>query len=115
MARSGRYPGELGDELAPLIGAEVGTVAVGDQTSVNLYKLATAALRHVGRASILTDAGNFPSDRYVLAGVAEAAGGSLVVAPEDLDEKAVYHVEQFLLRGGRVLLMLDPVHAALGL
>lgn len=76
---------ELGDELAPLIGAEVGTVAVGDQTSVNLYKLATAALRHVGRASILTDAGNFPSDRYVLAGVAEAAGGSLVVAPEDAE------------------------------
>ena len=38
----------------------------------------------------------------------------VVVAPEDLEPKAVFHLEQFLLRGGRVLLMLDPVHAPLG-
>lgn len=75
----------IGDRLAPLIGAPPGTVAVADQTSINLFKLASAALRYTGRPSILTDAGNFPSDRYVLEGVATAAGGRLVVAPEDAD------------------------------
>lgn len=35
----------------------------------------------------------------------------VVVAPEDWDEKRAYHLDQYLLRGGRVLLMLDPVHA----
>lgn len=79
----------LGDELAPLIGAPPGTVAVCDQTSVNLYKLASAALAHTGRGSIVTDAGNFPSDRYVLAGVAEAAGGRLIVMPEDPDVSTI--------------------------
>ena len=84
----------LGDELAPVIGAGPGTVAIGDQTSINLFKLATAALRSTGRPSILTDAGNFPSDRYVLAGVAAAAGGRLVVAPEDADvDELAAHLE----------------------
>ncbi len=73
----------LGDLLAPLIGASGGSVAVGDQTSVNLYKLADAALADGRRPSILTDAGNFPSDRYVLEAVARRNGGRLVVAPED--------------------------------
>jgi kynureninase len=73
----------IGDLLAPLIGAEPGEVAVADQTSVNLYKLASAALAQSGRPNILTDAGNFPSDRYILGSIAEAAGGTLVVVPED--------------------------------
>ena len=37
----------------------------------------------------------------------------LVVGPQDLEEKQVYHFEQFLLRGGKTLLLLDPVHAPL--
>ena len=73
----------VGDRLAPLLGAPPGSVLISDQTSVNLYKLASAALSHSGGSSILTDAGNFPSDRYVLAGIAEAAGGRLVVIEED--------------------------------
>jgi len=73
----------LGDRLAPLIGAQPGEVAIADQTSINLYKLATAALNATGRPDIITDAGNFPSDRYVLGSVAEAAGGRLIVVPED--------------------------------
>jgi kynureninase len=75
----------LGDALAPLIGAPAGSVAISDQTSINLFKLASAALEHTGRPSILTDAGNFPSDRYILEAVAARAGGRLVVAPEDAD------------------------------
>ena len=74
---------EVGDLLAPLIGAAEGEVAIGDQTSVNLYKLAMAALDGSGRNRILTDAGNFPSDLYILASVAHHHGGELVVIDED--------------------------------
>jgi len=73
----------VGDRLAPLIGARAGEVAIADQTSINLYKLASAGLAASGRKNILTDAGNFPSDRYVLGSIAEAAGGRLVIVPED--------------------------------
>ncbi len=73
----------VGDRLAPLIGASPGEVLVCDQTSVNLFKLATAALEHAGRPNIVTDVGNFPSDRYVLESVARAAGGRLLLVRED--------------------------------
>lgn len=73
----------IGDELAPLIGADAGEVAVCDQTSINLYKLATAGLRATQRMNIVTDRGNFPSDRYLLESVASAQGGRLILAPED--------------------------------
>lgn len=74
---------EIGERLAPMLGAQSDEVALCDQTSINLFKLATAGLAHSGRADIITDAGNFPSDRYVLEGVARSAGGSLIFAPED--------------------------------
>jgi kynureninase len=70
---------ETGDLLAPLIGARPGEVTISDQTSVNLYKLAAAALADGGRSDIVTSAANFPSDLYVLDGVASAAGGRLRV------------------------------------
>ena len=74
---------ETGDLLAPLIGASPGEVVVGDQTSVNLYKLAMAALAASDRKRILTDAGNFPSDLYILDSVARHHGGELIVIDED--------------------------------
>jgi kynureninase len=74
---------DIGDELAPLIGGGPGEVAVCDQTSVNLFKLASAALSASGRTTIVSDRGNFPSDLYVLDGIAKAAGGRLVLLPED--------------------------------
>ena len=43
--------------------------------------------------------------------VPEAVDVLLVLAPDSLGDKAVYHFEQFLLRGGRGILLLDPVHA----
>lgn len=73
----------IGDRLAPLIGASQGEVAVADQTSINLYKLAASGLAASGRPNILTDRGNFPSDRYILGSIAEAAGGRLILVPED--------------------------------
>lgn len=70
----------IGDRLAPLIGASPGEVLISDSTSVNLYKLAMAALGITeSRRRIVTDDANFPTDLYVLRGVAEAMGGSLDV------------------------------------
>ncbi len=68
-------PVALGDRIAPLVGAGAGEVAVADGTSVNLYKLAVAALRaRPGRGRIVTDDLNFPSDLYILASAADAVG-----------------------------------------
>ena len=63
-------PGRAGDLLGSyLLGAAPGQVAVCDSTTVNLYKLARAALSaRPGRSVIVTDDDNFPTDRYVLAG-----------------------------------------------
>jgi len=64
-------PGRVGDLIAPLVGAAAGQVAVADSTTVNLYKLAGAALAATDRTVIVTDRGNFPTDRYVFDGLAE--------------------------------------------
>lgn len=62
-------PGRLGAKVAALIGARADEVVVCDSTSVNLFKLATAAVRaQAPRREILSDARNFPSDAYVLQG-----------------------------------------------
>jgi len=80
---------EIGNELAPLIGASPGEVAVGDQTSVNLFKLASAALEASDGPDILSDEGNFPSDLHVLEHVANRAGGDLILLPEDPTSDAI--------------------------
>src|SRR5262249_25618344 len=66
----------VGDHLGKkLLGAAPGQVAVSDSTSVNLYKLATAALdTRPGRRVILSSSDNFPTDRYILEGLAAARG-----------------------------------------
>src|SRR4051794_37405585 len=65
-------PAEVGDLLgAELLGAAPGQVMVADSTTINLYKLAAAALdARPGRRVIVTDDDNFPTDRYVLEGLA---------------------------------------------
>ena len=66
----------LGEKLAPLVGAGPGRVLLSDSTSVNLYKLALAALgMRPGRTVILSDELNFPSDLYVLQGCVRQLGG----------------------------------------
>jgi kynureninase len=69
-------PTSVGDALAEhLLGARPGEVVVGDSTTVNIYKAASAALtsRPDARA-IVTDDENFPTDRYVLEGLAARHG-----------------------------------------
>lgn len=67
-------PARIGDRIGSLIGAAAGQVTVSDSTSVNLFKLAMAALgARPGRSKIVSDTMNFPSDLYVLQGAARAA------------------------------------------
>jgi kynureninase len=66
---------EIGDILAPTIGASPGEVIVSDSTSVNLYKLALGALRaRPDRTTVVTDDLNFPSDLYILESAAAQCG-----------------------------------------
>jgi kynureninase len=72
-------PVTVGDRLGELLGAAPGQVVVGDSTSVCLYKLACAALDlRPGRRQIVTDVNNFPTDRYVLEGIASERGLEIV-------------------------------------
>ncbi|MDX1284459.1 MAG: kynureninase [Draconibacterium sp.] len=67
--------GELGDKIARLIGASEGEVIVSDSTSVNLFKLAHAALKfQTGRTEVVSDVSNFPTDLYVLQGLCKDFG-----------------------------------------
>jgi kynureninase len=68
-------PVRLGDQIGTgLLGARPGEVLVGDNTTTNLYKLVQAAVAaRPGRRVVITDRDNFPTDRYVLEGVADMA------------------------------------------
>ncbi len=73
----------VGNVLAAgVLGAEPGEVLVGDSTTVNLFKLAGAAAVAARKAdphrtTLVTTASNFPTDRYVLGGLAELLGMQL--------------------------------------
>ncbi|MFF5208391.1 kynureninase [Streptosporangium sp. NPDC000396] len=75
---SGWYdlPLTTGDRLAPLIGAGPGQVVVGETTSIAIVKAVSAALGlRPERRVIISDLANFPTDRYVVEGLAKALGG----------------------------------------
>ncbi|MEY9862213.1 kynureninase [Catenulispora sp. GAS73] len=78
-------PQTVGDYLGQhFLGAAPGQVVVSDSTSVNLYKLASAALdARPGRDVIISDFHNFPTDRYVLEGLAAARGLELKLVEFD--------------------------------
>jgi kynureninase len=70
-------PERAGDLLAAeVLGARPGEVVVTDSTTVNLFKLASAVL-DTRPGAVVTDTGNFPTDRYVLDGVARRHGREL--------------------------------------
>ena len=81
-------PRQAGDMVGEhVLGAAAGEVIVCDSTTVNLFKLAWAALGlQQGRNVIITDDDNFPTDRYVLAGVAAERGCELRLIHTDIDE-----------------------------
>jgi kynureninase len=68
-------PAELGVKIAGLVGAQPDEVLVADATSINLFKLALAALRaRPGRTTIVSDEFNFPSDLYIFQGILDLLG-----------------------------------------
>jgi kynureninase len=69
-------PLRIGDQLGRVVlGAAPGQTVVGDSTSVMLYKWIRAALAsQAGRDEIIVDVGNFPTDRFVVEGIATELG-----------------------------------------
>jgi kynureninase len=83
-------PIQIGDRLGiAVLGAAPGQVVVGDSTTVCFYKLVSAALdAREDRREIVTDVDNFPTDRYVLEGLAHARGLELRWVQFDRDAGA---------------------------
>lgn len=65
----------VGDRIAPLIGADRGEVVAADSTSVDLYKLAAAALEASApqRRVVVSEHRNFPTDLYMIQGLSRTA------------------------------------------
>jgi kynureninase len=81
-------PARVGDAIAAgVVEADPGEVLAADSTTVNLFKLASAALdARPDRRVIVTDDDNFPTDLYVLQGLAAARGLELRTVHSDIDD-----------------------------
>lgn len=83
-------PTQLGDAIAPLIGAGPGEVVFSDSTTLNQFKAVSHALAlNARRPVILTQTGNFPTDVHVLQGIVRTAGGRLSLQYVDSEAEAV--------------------------
>jgi kynureninase len=104
-------PRRAGDLLgSQLLGAAPGQVLVCDSTTVNLYKLARAALgARPGRTVIVTDDDNFPTDRYVLSGVAAERGADLRLIHTDIDAGLTAEAVREAVDGATALVSLSHV------
>jgi kynureninase len=115
LIRSWRHwvdlPSRAGDLIgSTLLGAAEGQVVVSDSTTVNLYKLAAAALdARPDRNVIITDDDNFPTDRYVLQGLAAQRGVELRVVHTDLDDGLDPEVLREAVDGNTALVSLSHV------
>lgn len=92
-------PTAVGDALArEVLGAAPGEVIVADSTTIDLYRLATAALdARLDRRVIVTDRANFPTDRYVLEGLARARGLTIRwLDPDPIDGPSLADVDAVL-------------------
>jgi len=105
-------PLSLGDDLGRVcLGASAGQVAVGDSTTVLLYKLMrTAVAARPGRTEIVIDRDNFPTDRYLAMGVAAECG--LTVRWIDVDTAAGVTVEQVAAEVGEQTALVALSHVS---
>ena len=103
-------PSKIGDRVGRLIGAEKGSVVMGDTLSIKVYQaLASAFEMNPGRKVVLSDSGNFPSDLYIAQGLCRTLGPDYrlkTVAPEDVmaaldDGVAVMMITEVDYRTGR--------------
>ncbi|MEY3253922.1 MAG: kynureninase KynU, partial [Pseudomonadota bacterium] len=84
-------PARVGDKIARLVGAGPGELVVADSTSVNLFKVLSAALSIAqqdapARRRIVSERSNFPTDLYIAESLARERGFELVlVEPEDIE------------------------------
>ncbi len=79
-------PTQLGDRIGQLIGADKGQTLVADTTSVNIFKLAAAAVAmRPERSKLVTETGNFATDLYLLQGLERMLGDrvQVVAVPRD--------------------------------
>lgn len=68
-------PARIATKLSGILGAGADEIAVGDSTSVNLYKTAFAAIKYKQpRRKVVTDVLNFPTDIYILQGIIDQLG-----------------------------------------
>jgi kynureninase len=75
----------VGDELAPLLGAGPGEVAVHESTTVGIFQQVNVALDLVpGRGVVAVDDGDFPTDRYAVEGIARLRRGEVRHGLDDL-------------------------------
>jgi kynureninase len=116
-------PQRLGDKIARLVGVGAGELVVADSTSVNLFKVLSAALSMVQEASstrrvILSERSNFPTDLYIAEALARERGFELVLVDADelparLDHRiAVLMLTHVNYRTGRMYDMAALTHAA---
>ncbi len=94
-------PTGLGDRIGRLIGAEAGSVVVGDTLSIKVYQAVASALElNPNRKVVLSDNGNFPSDLYMADGLLRSLGAEYelrVVAPEEVAENITEEVAVLML------------------
>ena len=83
-------PVRLGNRIAQLIGADEGSVVVGDTLSIKVYQaLASAIDMRPDRKRVLSDSGNFPTDLYMAEGLLTSLGRGhelAIVDPEEVME-----------------------------
>ncbi|MGL5858743.1 MAG: kynureninase [Angustibacter sp.] len=86
-------PRRVGDAIGRLVGAAPGQVVVGDSTSVQLFKCLVAGARlRPGRRVVVSDPDTFPTDRYVLDGVAALTGLEVIqTGPAELPAVLAEH------------------------
>ena len=103
-------PSRVGNRIARLIGAEPGSVVLGDTLSIKVYQAVASALEmNPKRRVVLSDTGNFPSDLYMAEGLCRTLGPDYslkTVAPEDVadaldDTIAVLMLTEVDYRTGR--------------
>ena len=102
-------PIELGDKVGCLVGAEAGQTLVCDTTSINIFKLAAAAVKmRPGRTKLITETGNFATDLYLLQGLAKLLGDQVQVVALPRDQ--VLHA----IDDDTALVLLTHVHFKTG-